>query len=166
MKYAAHYLHNGSDWIFPKAWVEIDASGRVLRVEKPEGDLREQAGMEFHSGIICPAFPNLFNQLGLNEILRLIPALVPFAPDCPPDTADPRVMFNWLHRIQQNHPETDLGKLIGLFSLKASQVAGLRQAGSFEPGKYPGVWLLTGIDYTGLRLTAGSRRVKLAAPEY
>lgn len=161
MKFAAHYLFRGHGSFLPKAWVEVDANGLVLQVVEPEGELRELAGMEFHSGIICPAFPPLFQQFSLNEILERLPELKAFSSDCPLNTGDTKIIFNWIKAVQLREPSVKLEDLLELFTSKAAALLQLTESGEIAAGKRPGLVLLTAIDYQDLRLTENSRLKKL-----
>lgn len=161
MKFAAHYLFRGQGPFLAKAWVDVDAKGTVLQVEQPEAELRELAGMEFHSGIICPAFPPLFQHFDLKEIIAALPELNAFVPYCPANTGDARAIFNWLKIIQLNEPDIPLTGLLELFTSKAAAFMQLPEAGELSPGKRPGIVLLTAINYQQLRLTENSRLKKL-----
>lgn len=161
MKFAAHYVFIGQGPFLPKAWVEVDAAGTVARIMQPEGDFCELAGMEFHSGIICAAFPPLFQHLNLNELLMRLPELKPFVADCPADTTGPKAVFNWVKAIQVRKPEVSLEFLLELFGPKAAAILNNDHPGKIEAGRRPGLVLLTGIDYRQLRLTGNSRLMKL-----
>lgn len=161
MKFAAHYLFPGQGDFLPKAWVEVDAAGTIVQLVQTEGEFRELAGLEFHSGIICAAFPPLFQHFTLNELLTRLPELKPFVADCPADTAGPKAVFNWIKAIQLNHPELRLNNLLELFGDKAAQLLNDEEKGKLEGGRRPGLVVLTGIDYRQLRLTENSRLKKL-----
>ena len=161
MKFAAHYLFRGQGPFLTKAWVEVDTTGLVLQVVEPEGELRELAGMEFHSGIICPAFPPLFQHFSLHEIVERLPDLKAFSQDCPPNTGDQKIIFNWIKAIQLHEPSAKLEDLLELFTGKAAEILQLTEGGEIAAGKRPGLILLTAIDYQQLRLTDNSRLKKL-----
>lgn len=161
MKFAAHYLFSGQGAFLPKAWVEVDTGGTVLRVVQPQAEFRELAGMEFHSGIICPAFAPLFQHFNLNELVDALPELKEFAKHCPAHTAGDKAVFNWIKAIQLQEPSVSLEFLLELFSSKAAMLLGNELTGRLEPGQQPGLVLLTGIDYRQLRLTENSRLRKL-----
>lgn len=161
MKFAAHYLFAGQGPFLPKAWVEVDAHGTVVQLVQSEGEFRELAGLEFHSGVICPAFPPLFQHFNLNELTETLSALKPFAKDCPANTTDAKAVFNWIKAIQLHHPSVGLNDLLELFTENAARLLGDNSLGKIEAGRRPGLVLLTGIDFGQLRLTENSRLKKL-----
>ena len=161
MKFAAHFVFTAKDPALPKAIVEVDSFGRILRVTETKNLLTEQAGMEFHNGVICPAFPNIFQYSEWEELVVLLPELQTFGKYLPANTDDPKVIFNWIKTIQINEPEITLQELIRLFAQKAAAVFDLKEAGTIETGKCPGLVLLSSMDYRNLRLNENSRLKKL-----
>jgi len=64
--------------------------------------------------------------------------------------------------LQANFPEISLKELIGWATLNGAEALGiLRYFGSFEKGKKPGVNLITGIDFSNMKLTENSRVKRL-----
>ena len=64
--------------------------------------------------------------------------------------------------VQRFFPLVSLGELIKWGSLNGARALKLEdQFGSFEPGKKPGVNLVTGLDLNNLRLTGNSRVKRL-----
>ncbi len=157
MKFAAHYVVCGNGQLLPKGIVELDATGRILSVQASGQDFREQAGLEFHSGLICPAFP----PVSIEQLLRELPKTQAYQAYLPENLNHPRAIFLWIQNIQLQLTESKLTELIELFAAKSAEVFGFADAGVLEVGKRPGLINLTGIDYTSLRLTASSRLKKL-----
>jgi cytosine/adenosine deaminase-related metal-dependent hydrolase len=58
--------------------------------------------------------------------------------------------------IQQHAPDISLEMLVRWATLNGASALGSPLHGSFEKGKTPGVILITGIDFEGMRLTAES----------
>lgn len=60
--------------------------------------------------------------------------------------------------LQQNFPDLELGEILSWSCLNGAKALGADSwAGTFEPGKKPGVNLITGIDFRHMKLTSGSR---------
>ncbi|WP_372773869.1 hypothetical protein [Mangrovibacterium sp.] len=161
MKFAAHLVVTAKGDVLPKGIVELDKSGVILEITANENGLREQAGMEFHSGIICPAFPNLSSLITQEELFGRLPELKPFERYRPASSQDPKFSFNWMKNIQIHEPDSSLVELIALFTARTASVLGLNEAGTLEVGKRPGLVVLSGIDYSKLRLSEDSRLKKL-----
>lgn len=160
MKFAAHYILTGSGAPIAKGIVEVDAQGTILQItSQPEG-FREQAGMEFHSGLICPTLPDLLRTQHLDELFEQIPRLIPYKEQVPANRLSPKANFEWLKAIQLNHPIA-LAELIELFCQQAASQTGEAGANIIAPGKRPGLSLISVINYAELRLTAESRIRKL-----
>lgn len=161
MKFAAHYIITGTGEILPKGIVEVDRDGRIVKLNSNENGLREQAGMEFHSGVICPAFPEIFQHLQLDELFEKVPELRPYQAFLPADIRQPKAVFNWIKNIQLADERAELPELITLFCQKLSEVLKLPEAGTIETGKRPGLVLINVMNYQKLRLTGDSRIRKL-----
>lgn len=64
--------------------------------------------------------------------------------------------------LQQNFPELGLEELVQWASLNGAKALGIDDIfGSFEPGKKPGINLISGIDFKTFRLTANSKIKRL-----
>jgi len=161
MKFAAHYIITGTGEILPKGIVEVDREGRITDLISNENGLREQAGMEFHSGVICPAFPDIFQHFEVDELFVKIPALQRFRAFLPTDIRHPKAVFNWIKNIQLANSTTELSELISLFCQKICDELNQPEAGTIEIGKRPGLVLLNVMNYQNLRLTEDSRIRKL-----
>jgi hypothetical protein len=161
MKFSAHFVVPANGPVLPRAIVEVDASGTILQLTETTDDFREQAGLEFHSGILCPALIDLWHYATTNDILQKLPELEPFRKFIPANTNDPKAAFNWLKAIQENLPENSLPELIALFTARAAKTFHLTEAGTIAPGKRPGLVILSGIDYANFRLKPDSRLKKL-----
>ncbi|WP_163710873.1 hypothetical protein [Mangrovibacterium lignilyticum] len=157
MKFAAHYIITGTGDVLPKGIVEVDSSGQITRVIANENGLVEQARMEFHSGVICPAFPDLFHLFSLSDLFEKLPQLKPFKAFLPANTQDPKAVFNWIRNIQVNDESCRLPELIALFCSEVARIAELKDAGTIAPGKRPGLVLLYVMKYSNLQLNEDSR---------
>ena len=63
-----------------------------------------------------------------------------------------------LKTLDENYPETGLNKLLQFATLNGAKMLGIDSfAGSFEPGKKPGINLIEGADLQALRLRRESR---------
>jgi len=162
MKFSAHFVIPGDGSILPKGIVDVAPDGTILQLIATKYELREQAGMEFHSGLICPAFINLWQYGSTAEIFDKLPDLAPYRDFVPNNTADSKAVFNWIKAIQENLPDSSLPNLIQLFTAKAAQAFHLSEAGMIRVGKHPGLVLISGIDYTNFKLKADSKLRKFA----
>ncbi len=162
MKFSAHFIIPGDGSILPKGIVDVAPDGSIQQLIATKDELREQAGMEFHSGLICPAFINLWQYGSTAEIFDKLPELIPFRDFAPSNTADPKAVFNWIKAIQENLPKSSLPDLIQLFTIKAAHAFNLSEAGLIRVGKRPGLILISGVDYANFKLKADSKLKKLA----
>lgn len=161
MKFSAHFVIPADGSVLPKGIVDVASDGTILQLIATKDELREQAAMEFHSGLICPAFIQLWQYGSTAEILEKLPELHPFRDFIPNNTNDPKATFNFLKAIQENLPNSSLPDLIELFTAKAAKAFNLMEAGIIATGKRPGLVIITGIDYANFRLKADSRLKKL-----
>ena len=145
-------------WIFPgnlpplKNGILIcEDDGTVVDLIDTGGQLREQAGLEQYSGILVPGFVNAHchleniyvgtDSLASNHNLSILQEMI---------------------TIQNHFPEITLQELVEWGSLNGSRALGLTDFfGSFDPGKKPGVNLITGADLQQLKLTEKSKIKKL-----
>lgn len=71
-------------------------------------------------------------------------------------------IFDEMITLQQNFPELDLEELIQWGTLNGAKALGIDGVfGSFEPGKNPGINLISGIDFKTFRLTGNSKVKRL-----
>ncbi len=64
--------------------------------------------------------------------------------------------------IQEHFPEVSLRQLIEWATYNGAKALGMEQeTGSMEPGKYPGLNLITGVDYHRMKLTPQSEVQRL-----
>jgi len=157
MKFAAHYIITGTGVVLRNGIAEVDREGRIVALIDNEGGLREQAGMEFHSGIICPAFPELPQGFAIEELFRKFPHLQNYRSDLPADLAGLKGFFNWVKNIQLRKPDTELSALISLFCREVGEKLHPTRNGTIEAGKSPGLAVISGVDYQQLRLTENAR---------
>lgn len=161
MKFSAHFVVPADGRVLPKGIVDVDASGTIIQLIETTAELREQAGMEFHSGLICPAFINLWQFGTTAEIMQRLPELEAYRNFIPNNTNEPKAIFNWIKAIQEHVPESTLAGLIQLFTAKAAQAFNLDEAGIIAAGKRPCLILISGVDYANFKLKADSRLKKL-----
>jgi cytosine/adenosine deaminase-related metal-dependent hydrolase len=65
--------------------------------------------------------------------------------------------------LQQNFPELELTELLIWATLNGAKALGIEATfGSFEPGKKPGINLISGVDFKTFRLTENSKVKRLA----
>lgn len=156
-KYAAHYLFPVNESPIGKGIIKVDESGLIFEITRPLHHLQEEAGMEFHNGIICPAFVNVFHEFEAERFYRKFPLLKAFKRLRPERLNTEKDILGWIKAIQLSSDKPRLEELIKLFTLDAAKSIGLeREVGSLEKGKRPGLMLISGMDYQNLRLTENS----------
>ncbi|WP_423129594.1 hypothetical protein [Gaoshiqia sp. Z1-71] len=161
-KFAAHLIFPVSSPPISKGIVEVDRDGTISRLIAPEAGLQEMAGMEFHNGIICPAFVNLFERMELPEFFSHFPELKEFEFLIPVKRSDDRDILNWMKAIQMQSSAFTLDELIGLFTIRSARIAGLQnERGTLDEGKQPGLLLISQMDYRNLQLSDNSRLKRL-----
>jgi aminodeoxyfutalosine deaminase len=66
-KLSANYIFDGYK-LLKNSILVLDSGNSVVELINTEGDLREQAGVEFYNGIICPGFVNSHCHLELSHL--------------------------------------------------------------------------------------------------
>lgn len=161
-KYAAHYLFPVDDKPIAKGIIHVDQSGLILDIIRPHGELAEEAGLEFHNGIICPAFVNVYPEFEPDRFYKKFPLLKEFETLCPERLSTQKDLLNWIISIQMNSNKLSLEQLIRIFTLDAAKSISLeKELGSLQINKRPGLMLISGMDYQNLRLTANSHLKRL-----
>ena len=139
-KIAATYIFPGNVRPLKNGILVCENDGTVIEIIDSSGDLKEQAGLEFYSGILVPGFVNALS----------------------PASNHQRSIFAEMLVFQQNHPELTLEELIQCACFNSAHALKIDDwAGSFEKGKKPGVNLISGIDFKNMRLTGKSRLKQL-----
>ncbi len=64
---SAHYLFDGFSWI-KYGILEIDASGFIIDIRDPGGEMHEESSMEFYPGLLVPGFVNSHCHLELSYL--------------------------------------------------------------------------------------------------
>lgn len=161
-KFAAHFVFPVSSAPLAKGIVEVDSSGKITQLIVPHRNLEEMAGMEFHNGIICPGFVNLFDEFSLPKFFSLFPELKEYESLFPEHHSGDRGILEWMKAIQLKDAKLSLTHLIRLFTLESAKAIDLQnELGSLEPGKQPGLLLIYNMDYQKLQLTENSRLKRL-----
>ena len=161
-KYAAHWLFSGNSSPIQKGIVEVDQLGRIRQVIQPKGDFQEMAALEFHNGIICPGFVNLFKYYTAKEFFTFFPALEKFKKLIPSPPSTDKELLTWMKAIQEEQNDLTLEQLIRIFCFESAKIANKQQnLGTIEPDKQPGLNLIYNMDYRNLRLTENSKLKKL-----
>jgi cytosine/adenosine deaminase-related metal-dependent hydrolase len=64
--------------------------------------------------------------------------------------------------IQKHFPETTTGELLDWACRNGAQALGMnKQLGTIEPGKKPGLVLITGVSPGNMKLTPGCKAIRL-----
>ncbi len=79
-KIAAHLILDGRGNCFSKGIVTIDTNGMILDVQDTGGNLQEEAGIEFYSGILVPGFINAHCHLEVSHLANAFPEGAGFIP--------------------------------------------------------------------------------------
>ena len=72
-KYSAHCIYPVTSPPVPFGIIETDDHGSILKIRDTGGKPVEEAGLEFHNGIIVPGFVNAHCHLELSHLKGLIP---------------------------------------------------------------------------------------------
>ena len=159
-RFAAHFVFPVSLPPFSKGIVETDEAGTILDLVDTRGELRELSGMEFHNGIICPAFvfpegPCWNFYFSRFPFLEKYENLVGEGAPCD-DT-----VLEWMKAVQKED-NFSLESLIRVFTFDSARAIGKQlYLGTLEPGKRPGLMLISQINYPIMQLTEGSRLKRL-----
>jgi len=131
--------------------LELDDTGKILRVIDPGEEFRETRKLEFYNGILVPGFIKAHGHL---------------EPACPKGRLSPDRGLSILEEMKvlsDRHPEVPFGKLLEWAALYGARaIFPDSRLGRFEPGARPGVNLIRPFDFTRMRLTSDSRVFPLA----
>ncbi len=72
-KLSAHFIFDGKDQFIKNGVLNLDENGTVRELRKPLSEGREEAGVEFYSGIITPGFINAHCHIELSHLKGLAP---------------------------------------------------------------------------------------------
>jgi aminodeoxyfutalosine deaminase len=176
-----------------------DDAGIIIELIDTGGNLQEQAGLEYYSGILMPGFVNANNHpellhrnnlatkadisllkkqrasankffvLRLNSNLYIENKLTDVAffknedlnicqeTDGLPSNQNQSVLREMIS-LQHHFPELTIEKLAEWACLNGARALGIDNLyGSFEPGKKPGMNLITGVDLHQLKLSSKSK---------
>ena len=164
---SAHYIFSRNCGFLKFGILEVHENGSICSLTDTFGKLEETSRLEFYNGILVPGFmvagiengllamPELgITEAEINKISVRIRTL--FKADQPVlnSNEDLHEILNILYLIQELKPELGLEKLLAIFTSKSSEIHGISDFyGTFEAGKTPGVYLLTGVNLPALRLT-------------
>lgn len=161
-RFAAHFIFPVSSAPIAKGTIEVDREGTIVRLIRPEGGLREMAGMEFLNGILCPAFVDVSREFPPDTLFKYLPKLRRFEEVMPVMRTGYEGILEWMKTIQLKDSEISLQDLIGLFCLERAKILGRQdELGTLDPGKRPGILLIDRMDYRNLRLSPNSRVKRL-----
>ncbi len=158
-RFAAHFVFPVYEPPFSKGIVETDEAGNILGLVDTKGELMELAGMEFHNGIICPAFVFPENP-SWNFYFSRFPFLKKYERLVQGEIPGDRTVLEWMKAVQKED-NLSMELLIRVFTLDSARAVGEHHLGTLEPGKRPGLILIGRIDYPTMKLTEGSRLKRL-----
>ncbi len=162
-KISAHYYLK-PDGTFGKApIVELDADGRIINVRELGENFREEPGLEYFPGILCPGFVASYSQsdeqsfssvkrMGLvNGVLRMQGGEDKLALD---DYL--KAWSSIKHIMKEQKGMAPLGHYLLKHTYKAAQLLGHSEWGLIGEGAMPGLLVLQNIDLRSFCLTEKS----------
>lgn len=141
-KISAHYIFPVSSTPLKYGILVCTGNGEILDVIDKKGIFREEASLEFYDGILIPGFVRI-NLLSDHAVLEE------------------------MKNMQYQNPILSLEEIVRWATLDAAKtIQKEEKAGSFEIHKIPGVYLLTKIDFSVMKLspTTEIRRI-ISQPE-
>ncbi|HET6559674.1 MAG TPA: hypothetical protein VFG54_20280 [Prolixibacteraceae bacterium] len=155
-KFAAHYLLTDTGILLKNGIAVTDEDGFVVEYIDTKGDIQELEQMIFHSGLLLGAF----------ELERQqVPAISPFTEDL--------FQLQLIHLPANSdhialHQLMDTGKVMQrqflhmtIPDLLNSMLTVLLTQAGYVKKPLPGLYLLTGLDRSGLHFTTASRLKKI-----
>lgn len=170
---SAHYIFPGHSNALKYGIIEFDSTGLILNLIDTGGTLKETAGLEFYTGIITPGFiisPFLKDLRDLNMEIPEFPWVGEFFSlvgdimneGIADETVESPKILKYMYVIQEQNPSMDMQELISLVTYQAARGIGKQDKfGSLEPGKKPGINLLTRVDLQKLKLTDETKVVRI-----
>lgn len=159
---AAHFIFPLSSSPIAKGMIEVDSEGTIVSLYRPESELTEMAGMIFYNGILCPGFPDLFNEFPASRLKVLFPQYHPYLESLPKTKNSDQRILEWMKAIQFSGTEVSLEDLLRQFIFEPAVILNRQhELGTFDTGKRPGVMLIERPDYNNLKLSPDSRIKRL-----
>ncbi len=75
-KFSANYIFSPDRGFIKNGILETDEQGKVLSLNQPEGDLKEEAGLKHYNGIITPGFVNAHCHIELSHLKGKVPEYI------------------------------------------------------------------------------------------
>jgi hypothetical protein len=139
-KISAHYVFPMSGAVVKYGIVVCHDDGEIQEVVNPGGRVREIASLEFYDGILIPGFVKAQEETD-------------------------QKLFEFLMKMMQENPDMDLEESVRSITLdRAIRHNTASFCGSLDYGKYPGLYLISGIDFTGMKLKTESR-LRILVPQ-
>ena len=170
---SAHYIFPGHSAALKYGIIQFDSDGLILNLMDTGGTLKETAGLEFYTGIITPGFiisPFLKDLKDLNMEIPGVPWIGEFFSwvgvimneGIADETDESQKILKYMYFLQEQNPSLNLQKLISLVTCQAALSIGIQEKfGSLEPGKKPGINLLTHVDLQKLKLTEETKVIRI-----
>jgi cytosine/adenosine deaminase-related metal-dependent hydrolase len=179
-KIAAHYLFPLNRAPIKHGILTCTNEGTIIEISESNGNLTEQSGLEFYTGILVPGFVNAklrdsktrfvvkTVQLTDRKMWAAGIAAVGDISD-PMSTVGTKINrdefhgdFSELVSRQMKSPHLTLDELFSWACLNGAKALQIdNNFGSFEIGKKPGINLISGIDFKKMRLTDKSKMKRL-----
>jgi len=172
-KISAHYIFPGNSSALKYGIVEFNAEGLIIEVIDTKGEFRESGGLEFYSGIISPCFIISPFLKDLSDLKIDIPELLQpgiffsfisegIKKGVAEDVFESREILRYLLLLKEKYSNITLEEQISLVTYKAACAMGIqKEYGSLEPGKKPGINLLTDIDLLNLKITDSTKIMRI-----
>ena len=132
-KISAHYVFPVSGAVMKYGIVVCRDDGEIQEVVNTGGMVREIASLEFYDGILVPGFVKLQEETD-QELFEILKKMT--------------------HENQTMSFEECLRNITLERAIRHKTASGY---GSFDSGKYPGIYLISGIDFPGMKLKKESR---------
>jgi len=149
----------------------IDDDNTLIKVVDTQGEINEIAGLEYYSGILVPGLlfasdDNNANPVFLDQLQndyksehgKAARYLWSRGVEAVPENFSFEKSFTWnIHELPKNFHEQ-----LKQFTIKNATKLGLQKImGCFEPGKQPGVLLISGYDFENKCLGADAKVLRL-----
>ncbi|MFV0365629.1 MAG: hypothetical protein ACK5JS_03875 [Mangrovibacterium sp.] len=154
MKLAAHYTINEQGKATKGMALEILAQ-KLVRMIEMGNQIQELAQMEFHSGVLIPAFPNTSahwaylltqkDQINTPPWLQLMP-----------NRQSNSFYLEWILAMQNADDQFCLKDAVKIFCTELTQLLHLEDI-KLQLDTPVSLWLISGVDYHNFRLNTASK---------
>ncbi|MFV0555037.1 MAG: hypothetical protein ACK5LR_10095 [Mangrovibacterium sp.] len=154
MKLAAHYSINEHGESLRGGMIEI-VGGKIADYRELGLPIPELAGMEFHSGVIVPAFPNLSAcEAALQKTKQSNSAIAWL--QAMPLRLQANFYIEWMLALQNADAQFNLKDAVRIFCCELPKLLQLDEI-KLQLGRTINLWLVSGVDYQTFRLNNSSK---------